>query len=89
MLGSLLFFVLIASCAFGQTLDPTLAKTLPSIRADAIRSHLEFLADDALEGRHTGSRGFDVAARYVRAQFTAFGLQSGVTDLAETHPAPA
>lgn len=80
MLRSSLSFVVAACCAICQTPDATVSATLPSIRANAIRSHLEFLADDALEGRHTGSRGFDLAARYVRAQFTAFGLQSGVAD---------
>ena len=41
----------------------------------AIASHIHFLASDALEGRETGMRGFDVAAEYVRAQFEAIGLQ--------------
>jgi hypothetical protein len=64
----------------GDLFGGRLNRCFPSIRANTIRSHLEFLVDDALEGRHTGSRGFDVAARYVRAQFTAFGLKSGVAD---------
>lgn len=41
----------------------------------AIASHIHFLASDALEGRETGMRGFEVAAEYVRAQFEAIGLQ--------------
>ena len=41
------------------------------------RAHVEFLADDLLEGRDTGSRGYDVAARYVASQFEAFGLKPG------------
>jgi Zn-dependent M28 family amino/carboxypeptidase len=45
------------------------------IRPTAIASHIHFLASDALEGRETGMRGFDVAAEYVRAQFQAVGLQ--------------
>src|SRR6516165_265381 len=60
--------------------DPGVQTALHIIRPEAIRAHLEFLADDALEGRHTGSRGYDLAARYVRAQFTALGLKSGVKD---------
>ena len=31
---------------------------------DRIRAHVEFLADDLLEGREAGTRGFDVASRY-------------------------
>ena len=40
----------------------------------AIAAHIRFLADDALEGREPGTRGFEVAAEYVRAQFAAAGL---------------
>ncbi|MGZ8291441.1 MAG: M28 family metallopeptidase [Telluria sp.] len=40
-----------------------------------IRAHLTFLADDLLEGRETGSRGYDIAARYVAAQFTQYGVK--------------
>ena len=42
-----------------------------------IHGHLEFLADDLLEGRDTGSRGYDVAATYVASQFRALGLVPG------------
>ena len=41
------------------------------------RAHVTFLADDLLEGRDTGSRGYDIAARYVATQFEALGLQAG------------
>jgi len=46
-----------------------------TIRPEAIRAHVTFLADDLLEGRGTGTRGFDLAARYIAAQFEAMGLQ--------------
>ena len=36
---------------------------------------MRFLADDLLEGRETGTRGYDIAAQYVAAQFEAAGLQ--------------
>ncbi len=35
-----------------------------------IQAHITFLADDLLEGRETGSRGYDIAARYVAGQFS-------------------
>src|SRR5277367_5819618 len=38
-------------------------------------SHVQFLADDSLEGRDTGSRGFEKAADYMAEQFHAAGLQ--------------
>ncbi|MCI4352969.1 MAG: M28 family metallopeptidase [Thermoplasmata archaeon] len=43
-------------------------------------SHVQFLADDRLEGRDTGSRGFDQAADYMADQFRSAGLEpAGVT----------
>ncbi|WP_258240071.1 M28 family metallopeptidase [Pseudidiomarina homiensis] len=46
-----------------------------SADANALQSHLEFLASDALEGRDTGSRGHEIAAQYIAAQFQALGLE--------------
>src|SRR5437773_990445 len=40
----------------------------------AIAAHMRLLANDTLEGREPGTRGFEVAAEYVRAQFAAAGL---------------
>lgn len=48
--------------------------------ASVIESHLAFLADDLLEGRDTGSRGHEIAARYIAQQFQALGLQGGAAD---------
>src|SRR5436309_5011051 len=46
------------------------------ISPHAIAGHMRFLADDALEGREPGTRGFEVAAAYVRAQLEAAGLET-------------
>jgi hypothetical protein len=46
-----------------------------AVRADVLRGHMEFLASDALEGRGTGTRGGEIAAKYVAAQFERLGLQ--------------
>jgi hypothetical protein len=43
----------------------------------ALRANMRFLADDLLEGRGTGTRGQEIAAHYVAAQFEAFGLEPG------------
>ena len=51
----------------------------PSFSADRFKAHVAFLADDALEGRDTGSRGHEVAAAYVASQFMALGLKPGGT----------
>jgi hypothetical protein len=48
--------------------------------ADAFRAHVTFLADDLLEGREAGTRGYDIAARYVATQFEALGLRPGTAN---------
>ena len=48
---------------------------LQKISAQSMRGHLAFLASDALEGRGTPSRGLDVAAEYIAAQFRRAGLE--------------
>lgn len=47
----------------------------PVFTAAAMRAHVEFLADDLLKGRDTGSEGHEIAARYVASQFDALGLK--------------
>src|SRR5581483_461954 len=47
---------------------------LDRITPQGIRSHMEFLADDLLEGRGAGTRGYLLAANYIRAQFEEMGL---------------
>lgn len=46
-----------------------------AIRPEALRAHMVFLASDGLEGRRTGTRGYDVAAAYVATRFEALGLK--------------
>ncbi|HXI13551.1 MAG TPA: M28 family metallopeptidase [Thermoanaerobaculia bacterium] len=53
------------------------ASSVPMFRPEAIGAHIRFLADDSLEGRSTGSRGFAIAARYVASQLAAAGCQAG------------
>ena len=42
---------------------------------DRVRAHVEFLADDLLEGREAGTRGFDVASRYAASVLEVNGLE--------------
>jgi Zn-dependent M28 family amino/carboxypeptidase len=51
------------------------SRVAASLSVDALRAHTEFLADDALEGRAPGTRGGDLAARYIAAQFRRLGLE--------------
>ncbi len=52
----------------------------PVFSPDRVKAHVAFLADDLLEGRGTGTRGYDIAARYVASQFAAAGLKPGARD---------
>lgn len=49
------------------------------LRAEMVRleADVRFLADDALEGREAGTRGYDLAALYVAERFRALGLRPG------------
>lgn len=51
------------------------AQGAAAFSSDRLRAHVEFLADDLLEGREAGTRGYDIAARYVASQFAAAGLE--------------
>jgi hypothetical protein len=48
---------------------------IEQISAPSLRGHLSFLASDLLEGRDTPSRGLDLAAEYIAAQFRRAGLE--------------
>ncbi len=47
---------------------------MAAIRPEALRADMRFLADDLLEGRGTGSRGYAIAAEFVATRFEALGL---------------
>lgn len=53
------------------------ARAEPEFSADRIKAHVTFLADDLLEGREAGTRGHEIAARYIAGQFALLGLKPG------------
>ena len=62
---------------------PVLAQTSSArdVAAEArIQGDVAFLADDALEGRGNGQRGYDLAALYVQTRMQAMGLAPGGVD---------
>lgn len=60
----------------------------PTFTAEGFRAHVDFLADDALEGRNAGTRGYDVAARYVATRLEALGLKPGGPNGSWYQPVP-
>ncbi len=51
------------------------AQQAPQFSADRIRADVTYLADDLLEGRNAGTRGYDIAAKFVAGRYSALGLQ--------------
>ncbi|HEY6805117.1 MAG TPA: M28 family peptidase [Pyrinomonadaceae bacterium] len=50
-------------------------RPMSSINETVLKAHIKFLSDDLLEGRGTGARGGEVAARYIASQLEASGLK--------------
>jgi hypothetical protein len=72
-LGALL--VTLALPAAAQQQAAPAARAARAVDGTVMRAHLEFLADDALEGRAPGTRGGDIAARYIASQLQRLGLE--------------
>ena len=53
---------------------------LERVTADSLRTHLKYIASDELEGRKTPSKGLDLAAEYIAAQFRRAGLEPAGDD---------
>ena len=71
-----LFFLLSASCATHT--DPATqprGAAADGISETSVRSHMEFLASDAMNGRASGSRDEWIAANYVAAHLRRLGLE--------------
>ncbi len=66
LIGAFAAAMLAAACASGSAPEPSPRR---------IEADIRFLADDLLEGRDTGSRGYDIAARYVAERFRGLGLE--------------
>lgn len=70
------FFLLAATCALAAAaLTPEQQAVVNGISENSLRGHLSFISSDLLEGRDTPSRGLDIAAEYIAAQFRRAGLE--------------
>jgi hypothetical protein len=67
----------LAACSESASPDRDETLQLPAINGDAVKAHVELLADDLYEGREAGKRGYQLAAKYVAAQFQTMGLRPG------------
>src|SRR5205823_6550224 len=82
--GSAPLFVALAVAtslfAYTASITPDRQATLDRISSQSLQGHIWFLASDLLEGRDTPSRGLDVAAEYIAAQFRRAGLKPAGDD---------
>jgi aminopeptidase YwaD len=62
-------FILFTEAVFAQKL-----KKADKVILQSLKSHVEFLADDKLEGRRAGSNGEKLATEYIINQFKSIGL---------------
>src|SRR5690349_5530717 len=62
----LIVALLIATTAVAQELGPS---------AEKIQKHVSYLASDELDGRRTGTKGANDAARYIAAEFERLGIE--------------
>lgn len=72
LLGLAALTAVMAACTAGT---PVAAPAqLPASDAAGIEAHMAYLASDDLEGRDTGTPGYDLAADYVAGEFGKLGL---------------
>lgn len=75
----LLILVLIPVLSYSQSKRK---KRLAEAKANAellinLKAHIQYLSDDALEGRMTGSKGEELARQYIIEQYKQMGLEPG------------
>lgn len=67
-----------AQTGSGDAPPPEVRTAIHTIGPDALRGDLSFISSDLLEGRDSPSRGLDIAADYIAAQFEIAGLEPAV-----------
>jgi aminopeptidase YwaD len=72
---SLLIVLLLAACSSPKNISKTDTQTTANLK-----SHIQYLADDKLEGRRTGTRGEGLAMDYISNQFKEIGLMPKGTE---------
>jgi hypothetical protein len=74
-MGVLIVIALLAGTRLVLARNDAADEAAATIRPEAIRADMLFLADDLLEGRGTGTRGHEIAAKFMASEFEAMGLE--------------
>ncbi|WP_026308984.1 M28 family peptidase [Spirosoma spitsbergense] len=57
------------------TIPAEAQKVAKAVQPAAVEAHMRYLADDKLEGRKPGTRGYELAAQYIEKQFRTLGFK--------------
>src|SRR5690349_24451671 len=68
-------FTVVAGIALVAALSVFAQQKTSPINEATLKAHIRFLSDDLLEGRGTGARGGELAAKYIAAQLEALGAK--------------
>tara|TARA_R110002111_G_scaffold262613_1_gene339489 strand:+ start:86385 stop:87917 length:1533 start_codon:yes stop_codon:yes gene_type:complete len=81
LLASLIWFTGLCQPAQAETNYPAAYKAaVNSITVDELKTHIEFLASDSLEGREAGSQGGQAAGTYIRGFLQKHGVKPGLAE---------
>jgi len=76
-----LFAAVVCSACGGASQSPASSdRRAPEFNPERFKAHVTFLADDLLEGREAGTRGHEIAARYIASQFDQLGVKPAGRD---------
>lgn len=75
MTAVLVFAATLSMEAWPAPRDDAADAAMAVIRPEGIQAGMRFLADDLLEGRGTGTRGYELAAKYMASEFEGIGLK--------------
>src|SRR6056297_2681876 len=73
--ASILILSALTADPLAEELSEDVRYALQEISPERLRAHVDFLADDLLEGRQPGTRGYQLASKYVASHFRQFGLK--------------
>ncbi|WP_246074098.1 M28 family peptidase [Hymenobacter jeollabukensis] len=70
----------LTAAAQSLDLDKSVAAALKKVKADDVKAHIQYLADDKLRGRQPGTEGYQMAVDYVTKQLQSFGVKPAGDD---------
>jgi hypothetical protein len=78
-MGVLIVIALVAGTRIAFAGNDAADEAAATIRPEAIRADMRFLAGDLLEGRGTGTRGHEIAAKFMASEFEAMASSQRAT----------